>query len=77
MQRSIFGVFTALLAVICILCAIPALRKKRYGLAVLLFLNAFTNIVNTIHAVYGTFVLIYREKIKLERTKWLEIEQMM
>ncbi|EQC69420.1 hypothetical protein [Streptococcus equinus] len=54
MQRSIFGVFTALLAVICILCAIPALRKKRYGLAVLLFLNAFTNIVNTIHAVYGT-----------------------
>ena len=44
MQRSIFGVFTAFLAVICILCALPALRKKRYGLAVLLFLNAFTNI---------------------------------
>ena len=54
MQRSIFGVFTAFLAVICILCALPALRKKLYGLAVLLFLNAFTNIVNTIHAVYGT-----------------------
>ena len=54
MQRSIFGVFTALLAVICFLCALPALRKKRYGLAVFLFLNAFTNVVNTIHAVYGT-----------------------
>ena len=54
MQRSIFGVFTAFLAVICILCALPALRKKRYGLAVLLFLNAFTTIVTTIHAVYGT-----------------------
>ncbi len=54
MQRSIFGVFTALLAVICFLCALPALRKKRYGLAVLLFLNVFTNVVNTIHAVYGT-----------------------
>lgn len=54
MQRSIFGVFTAFLAVICILCALPALRKKRYGLAVLLFLNTFTNIINTIQAVYAT-----------------------
>lgn len=32
----------------------PCLRKKRYGLAVFLLLNAFTNIVNTIHAFYGT-----------------------
>lgn len=54
MQRSIFGVFTAFLMVICILCAIPALRRRRYALAVLLFLNAFTNLVNTIHAFYGT-----------------------
>ena len=41
MQRSVFGLFTAF-------------RKKRYGLAVFLFLNAFTNLVNTIHAFYGT-----------------------
>ena len=52
MQRSIFGVFTAFLFVICILCAVPAFKKNRYGLGV--FLNALTNIVNTIHAFYGT-----------------------
>ena len=54
MQRCIFGIFTAFLAVICFLSALPALRKKRYGLATLLFFNAFTNLVNTIHAFYGT-----------------------
>ena len=54
MQRSVFGLFTALLGVLCVLSAIPAFRKKRYGLAVFLFLNAFTNLVNTIHAFYGT-----------------------
>ena len=52
MQRSVFGLFTALLGVLCVLSAIPAFRKKRYGLAVFLFLNAFTNLVNTIHAFY-------------------------
>ena len=41
MQRSVFGLFTALLGVLCVLSAIPAFRKKRYGLAVFLFLNAF------------------------------------
>lgn len=46
MQRSVFGLFTALLGVLCVLSAIPAFRKKRYGLAVFLFLNAFTNLVN-------------------------------
>ena len=45
MQRSVFGLFTALLGVLCVLSAIPAFRKKRYGLAVFLFLNAFTNLV--------------------------------
>ncbi|MCI5871848.1 MULTISPECIES: hypothetical protein [Streptococcus] len=54
MQRSIFGVFTAFLFVICLLCAIPAFQKRRYGLGIFLLLNAFTNIVNTIHAFYGT-----------------------
>ena len=54
MQRSVFGLFTALLGVLCVLSAIPAFRKKRYGLAVFLLLNAFTNLVNTIHALYGT-----------------------
>ena len=42
MQRSVFGLFTALLGVLCVLSAIPAFRKKRYGLAVFLLLNAFT-----------------------------------
>ncbi|MGT2907425.1 hypothetical protein [Streptococcus dentiloxodontae] len=54
MQRSVFGLFTALLAVLCVLSAIPALRKRRHGLAVFFLLNAFTNLVNTIHAFYGT-----------------------
>ncbi|MDO4635702.1 MAG: hypothetical protein Q4A87_07430 [Streptococcus sp.] len=53
MQRSIFGVFTACLAIICFLCAIPAFRKNRHGLALIFLLNAFTNLVNTIHAFYG------------------------
>ena len=37
MQRSVFGLFTALLGVLCVLSAIPAFRKKRYGLAVFSF----------------------------------------
>ncbi|EHE92738.1 Putative membrane associated protein [Streptococcus thermophilus CNCM I-1630] len=41
MQRSVFGLFTALLGVLCVLSAIPAFRKKRYGLAVFLFLKCF------------------------------------
>lgn len=53
MQRSVFGFFTALLCALCVLSAIPAFQKKRYGLAVFFLLNAFTNIVNTIHAFYG------------------------
>ena len=67
MQRSVFGLFTALLGVLCVLSAIPAFRKKRYGLAVFLFLNAFTNLVNTIHAFYGT---LFEKRV---RNKWLEI----
>ncbi len=54
MQRSLFGVFTACLAIICFLCALPAFKKNRYGLGTILLLNAFTNLVNTIHAFYGT-----------------------
>ena len=54
MQRSIFGVFTAFLGGICILAIGPALRKKRYGLALFCLLNAVTNLVNTIHAFSGT-----------------------
>ena len=54
MQRSVFGLFTALLGVLlCALCH-SCLSQERYGLAVFLFLNAFTNLVNTIHAFYGT-----------------------
>lgn len=54
MQRSVFGVFTAFLCGICVLCALAAFKKKRYGLGTLFLLNAFTNLVNTIHAFYGT-----------------------
>ncbi|HFR3550627.1 TPA: hypothetical protein ACHVA2_000815 [Streptococcus suis] len=53
MQKSLFGLFTAILCGICVLCAGQALHKKRYGLAALFLLNAFTNLVNSIHAVYG------------------------
>ncbi|EFR44135.1 MULTISPECIES: hypothetical protein [Streptococcus] len=54
MQRSIFGVFTAFLCAICFLCAMTAFKKKRYGLGTLFLLNVITNLVNTIHAFYGT-----------------------
>ena len=33
MQRSVFGLFTALLGVLCVLSAIPAFRKKRYAVS--------------------------------------------
>lgn len=54
MQKSLFGVFTTCLAVVCVLCAIPAFKKKRNGLGIVFLLNAITNLVNTIHAFYGT-----------------------
>ena len=54
MQRSIFGFFTALLCAVCLSAGSQAFRKKRYGLAILLWLNAFTNLVNSIHAFYMT-----------------------
>ena len=54
MERSFFGFFTAVLCVICLVCASQTLRKKRYGLATLFLLNAFTNLVNSIHAFYMT-----------------------
>ena len=54
MERSIFGFFTALLCFVCVLAGTQAFRKKRYGLSVLLWLNAFTNLVNSIHAFYMT-----------------------
>ena len=54
MERSIFGFFTAFLCVICILTGVQAFRKKRYGLSTLLWLNAFTNLVNSVHAFYMT-----------------------
>ena len=51
MERSIFGFFTAFL---CLICAVQTFRKKRFGLAALFLLNAFTNLVNSIHAFYMT-----------------------
>ena len=53
MQKSLFGLFTAFLCGICIICAGQALQKRRYGLAALFLLNAFTNLVNSIHVFYG------------------------
>lgn len=53
MQKSLFGLFTAILCGVCVLCSIQALQKKRYGLAAIFILNAFTNLVNSIHAFYG------------------------
>ncbi|MFU2163570.1 hypothetical protein ACMZ6Z_01965 [Streptococcus pluranimalium] len=53
MKANLFGVFTACLAVICFLCALPAFAKKRYGLGIILLLNAFANLVNTMQAFYG------------------------
>ena len=54
MERSVFGFFTAVLCVICMICALQTFRKKRCGRAILFLLNAFTNLVNSIHAFYMT-----------------------
>lgn len=54
MERSVFGFFTVLLCLLCLVAGVQAFRKKRYGLAILLWLNAFTNLVNSIHAFYMT-----------------------
>ena len=54
MEKSLLGLFTAFLAAICFALAIPAFNKKRYGLGIIFLLNTFTNLVNTIHAFYGT-----------------------
>ncbi len=60
MERSIFGFFTALLCAVCLVAGTHAFRKKRFGLATLLWLNAFTNLVNSIHAFYMTLFEIER-----------------
>ena len=39
MERSIFG-FLRPLCVICLICAVQTFRKKRFGLAACLLLNA-------------------------------------
>ena len=67
MERSLFGLFTAFLCGICVLCAVQAFRKKRFGLAILFLLNAFTNLVNSIHAIYG----FYSDKIYERGNTWL------
>lgn len=54
MYRNLFGLFTVLLGVVSVILAIESLRKKRIGLAVVFILNAFTNLVNAIHAFFGT-----------------------
>lgn len=53
MAASLFGVFTASLAVICFLCALPALRKNRYALAMVFILNAIAHAVTSIHFLIG------------------------
>ncbi|MCS4487403.1 hypothetical protein [Streptococcus sciuri] len=54
MEKSVLGLLSALLAVICLVLAIPAFKKRRYGLGIIFLLNTFTNLVNTIHAFSGT-----------------------
>ena len=54
MYKNLFGLFTVLLTIICFIMMAECIRRKRWGLAVLFFLNAFTNIVNSIHAFFGT-----------------------
>ena len=55
MERSIFWIFLQLfLCAVCLVAGTHAFRKKRFGLATLLWLNAFTNLVNSIHAFYMT-----------------------
>ena len=41
MERSVFGFFTAVLCVICLICALQTFRKKRFGLAILFLTKCF------------------------------------
>lgn len=54
MEKSIFGLFTACMAIICFLGALQCYRNKRYGLGTVLLLNVASNLVNSIHAFSGT-----------------------
>ncbi|MDR0300286.1 MAG: hypothetical protein LBI13_09485 [Streptococcaceae bacterium] len=54
MYKNIFGLFTVLLGFICVILMIECIRKRRWGLAIFFLLNAFTNLVNSIHAFFGT-----------------------
>ncbi|MBJ8325662.1 hypothetical protein [Streptococcus pacificus] len=53
MMNSVFGVFTASLLVICLICAVIVYKKRRYGLLILFLLNALSNLVATIQAFNG------------------------
>ncbi|MDR0297199.1 MAG: hypothetical protein LBI11_00865 [Streptococcaceae bacterium] len=54
MYKNLFGLFTVLLGFISFILMIECFRKKRWGLGVIFLLNAFTNLVNAIHAFFGT-----------------------
>jgi hypothetical protein len=54
MYKNLFGLFTVLLCVICLVLTVECIRKRRYGLAIVFVFNAFTNLVNSIHAFFGT-----------------------
>lgn len=56
MYKNMFGLFTVLLCAVCIILGLECLRKHRYGLSIVFFLNAFTNLVNSIHAFFGTLL---------------------
>lgn len=53
MTKSFFGLFTAVMAWVCIVIMIQCFRKKRWGLGTIFLINFFTNLVNSIHAFSG------------------------
>ena len=54
MTKSLFGLFTAIMCAVCLILMAQCFRKKRWGLGIIFLINAFTSLVNAIHAFSGT-----------------------
>lgn len=53
MEKSIFGIFTLIMLIACLVFGTKSLKQKKYALAIIFYLNALSNLVNCIHAFSG------------------------
>lgn len=53
MEKSLFGIFTLIMLIACLVFGSKSLKEKKYALSIVFFLNAISNLVNCIHAFSG------------------------